>query len=134
MINIILNIQNPPENRLPQQVEKEYSDLKSLVLNEWFNGKVQTYQYTPNNESLRDMLYPKLIHVANKHTSYKISVDVKATFQSPKYDKASFYIQSKRYTRYETNKQESLLQDLQNGIDVKDTEGSGWKVHSIDLC
>ena len=88
-----------------------------------------------DNESLKELielLYPKLIHVANTHISYKVSIDMKATFQSPKYDNASFYIQSKRYTKFETNKQESILEDLKNGFDSKDTEGSGWKVLAID--
>ena len=78
------------------------------------------------------LLYPKLIHVANTHASDKISIDVKAAFESSTYDNASVYIQSKRYTKFETNKQESILLDLQTGIDTKDTEGSGWKVLSID--
>ena len=95
LIKAILKTQNiSTQNvQLPQQVEREDSDLKSLVLNERFDGKIQTYQYIPNNESLKELvelLYPKLIHVANKHTSYKISIDVKATFESPKYDMIHF--------------------------------------------
>ena len=77
--------------------------MEHLALNQRFDGKIQTYQYTPNNESLKELiklLYPRLIHVANTHTSYKISIDVKATFESPKYDNASFQIQSMRYTKF----------------------------------
>ena len=76
LIRAILNAQNQSlqNPQLPQQVEREDSDLKNLVLNERFDGKIQTYQYIPNNESLKELvelLYPKLIHVANKHTSIK---------------------------------------------------------------
>ena len=77
-------------------------------------------------------MYPKLIHVANTHASDKVSMNIKATFESSKYDNASFHIQSKRYTKFETNKQESILKDLQNGIDTKVSEGSWWKVLAID--
>ena len=120
LIRAILNIQNqrPQNPQLPQQIEREDSDLTSLVLNERFNGKIQTYEYIPKNESLEkliQLLYPKLIYVANTHASYKISIDIKATFESSKYDNASFYIQSKRYTRFETDKQKRILQDLQSG-------------------
>ena len=49
LIRAILNAQNQSlqNPQLPQQVEREDSDLKNLVLNERFDGKIQTYQYIP---------------------------------------------------------------------------------------
>ena len=60
-------------------------------------------------ENLIQLCYFKLIHVANSHASYKTPFDINAIFVSPKYDEASFYIQSKRYTRFETDKQATFL-------------------------
>ena len=58
LIRAILNKQNQSlqNPQLPQQVEREDSDLKNLVLNERFDGKIQTYQYIPNNESLKELI------------------------------------------------------------------------------
>ena len=100
-----------------------------------FNGKIQTYKYVPKNESLVDLvkkLYPKLIYIANKHPSYKLSMDLKATFQSPKFPYSTFHIQSKRYSKFEANRINKILKDLQSRIENMYTEGSGWKIASID--
>ena len=75
LIRTTLNVQNerPPNSQLPQQIERENSDLASLGLNESFNEKIQTYDYIPKNESLEkliQLLYPELIYVTNTHAIY----------------------------------------------------------------
>ena len=106
LIPATLNTQNlwSQNPHLQRWIEREDLDRWNLKLNQRFNGKIKAY------------------------ASYKISIKVKATFESPKYDITSFYIQFKRYTRFETNKRQRILKNLQSGIDTKDTEGSGWKV------
>ena len=139
LIDIIIETQDRRQEitnpKLPKQDEPEDSDISELKMSQRFNGKIRTFKYIPNSESLIDIihkLYPKLIYIANKHPSYKLSIDLRATFQSPKYNDSTFYIQSKRYTKFETNRLDNILKDLKNGIDTKNTEGSGWKVTSID--
>ena len=76
--------------------------------------KTKEYKYIPKNESLEKLirlLYPKLIYVANTHDSYKVSIDIEAIFESPKYANAALYIQSRRCIWFETDKQKRILQD-----------------------
>ena len=139
LIDIIIKTQDRRQEitnpRLPKQDEPEDSDISELKMSQRFHRKIRTFKYIPNSESLIDVihkLYPKLIYIANKHLSYKLSIDLRATFQSPEYNDSTFYIQSKRYTKFETDRLDNILKDLKNGIDTKNTVGSGWKVTSID--
>ena len=82
-----------------------------------------------------ELLYPKLIFLAGKENGengYKISIGLKTTFHSPKFDEGMFYIQSKMFAKYVENKLDEIFEDLETKISQKDTEGSGWKIVSID--
>ena len=93
LIDLILEaqeqLQQPPIASPPQQNEPEDSNVADLTLKSRFNGKIKTYTYSPNeNQSLAELLttlYPKLIFLAGRDQSYKMSIDLRATFQSPKF-------------------------------------------------
>ena len=111
-------------------------NLPGLELKTRFHGKIQTLTYTPKeNQSLPNLieqLYPYLLSLVREDNTYKISIDLKASFESAKFHEATFYIQSKRYASFEENKMLKILNDLQAGIENKDTQSSGWRINSID--
>ena len=132
-IDIIIKTQDRRQGitnrKLPKQDEPEDSDISELKISQRFHGKIRTFKYIPISESLIDII--QKLYITNKHPSYKLSIDLRTTFQSPKYNDSTFYIQSMRYTKFETNRLDNILKDLKNGIDTKNTEGSGWKVTMI---
>ena len=141
LIDAILHLQaqqqqQQPERQQPQLNEPQDSDTSDLIYQRRFSGRISKYAYMlKETQSLSDLiklLYPNLTFLARKENSYKMSIGLKATFHSPKYSETVFYIQSKNYSKYEENKSDKLLNDLEMKIDDKDTEGSGWKVVSID--
>ena len=111
-------------------------NLPGLELKTRFHGKIQTLTYTPKeNQSLPNLikqLYPYLLSLLREDNTYKISIDLRASFESAKFHEATFYIQSKRYASFEENKMLKILNDLQAGIENKDTQSSGWRINSID--
>ena len=111
-------------------------NLPGLELKTRFHGKIQTLTYTPKeNQSLPNLikqLYPYLLSLVREDNTYKISIDLRASFESAKFHEATFYIQSKRYASFEENKMLKILNDLQAGIENKDTQSSGWRINSID--
>ena len=140
LAEIILNkqaqmLREPKDNATVQQLEDTHSDLSDLKETSKFNGKVKTFHFVPtNNQSLADLveyLYPKLTFLSGQ-ASCKVSIDLKVTFQSPRFAQSQFFIQSKRYTRFEDNKRLKILNDFEKSISNKDTEASGWTVVSID--
>ena len=80
-------------------------------------------------------MYPKLISLAGKENGengYKISIGLKAKFHSPKFKKGTFYIHSKMFAKYEEDKLDKIFEELETKISEKHTEGSGWKIVSIE--
>ena len=147
LIELILKKQSIPATSLAaaQQPLSRLSDsislpvdlnLPGLELKTRFHGKIQTLTYTPKeNQSLPNLieqLYPYLLSLVREDNTYKISIDLKASFESAKFHEATFYIQSKRYASFEENKMLKILNDLQAGIENKDTQSSGWRINSID--
>ena len=60
-------------------------------------------------------------------------MDIDAIFTPFKIDldDAEFKLYSKRYSKYEANKEQRIIADLNEAIEQKDTEGSGWRITAI---
>ena len=70
-------------------------------------------------------LYPKLIFLAGKENDengYKISIGLKTTIHSSKFEEGMIYIHSKMFAKYEENKLDKIFEDLETKISEKDTE------------
>ena len=142
LIDIILDRQAQPQAHAqapPKLNEPEDSDVSELTHESRFNGKISIHTYIPKESQtlseLIEFLYPKLIFLAGKENGengYKISIGLKTTLHSPKFDEGMFYIQSKMFAEYVENKLDKIFEDLETKISEKDTEGSGWKIVSID--
>ena len=69
-------------------------NLPGLELKTRFHGKTQMLTYTPKeNQSLPNLikqLYPYLLSLVQEDNTYKISIDLRASFESAKFHEATY--------------------------------------------
>ena len=133
------------KNKLQDQFEEQQynnidSDISMLTKQNVLREALTIYQYINNSKtSPEDILYnlfPKFNFIFknfHKH-SFKAAVVVKAYFTSSFKDETQhWFLRSKVYNKFDSNFQQKIIADINNAVENKDTQNSGWKLDYVDF-